>query len=224
VFNTQSEYQEYVREFEKGPIAEMRNEALDQYSQLTGEDNDMGAISLDTARDYYATTRKLEPDIIVETGVCNGLSTVSVLLAIQKNGTGELYSIDYPFRADESLKEFRDDTFEGYGGAAIPSNKQPGWIIPDKLRGSWNLIIGKSQRELPKLVTKLEDIDLFIHDSEHSHPCMMFEYELAYEWLGNGGMILSDDISWNTAFEVFTSVREPEYGKISGNMGYMIKK
>lgn len=223
MFSSELEYQEYVREFEEGTIAEIQNKALDKYSQLTGEDTGMGAISLDAARDYYAITRKLEPDTVVETGVCNGLSTVSVLLALQKNGTGQLYSIDYPFKADESLEEFRNDTFEGYRGAAIPSDKEPGWIIPDELRNQWNLIIGKSQRELPKLMVRIEALDLFIHDSEHSHPCMMFEYELAYEWLVDRGMILSDDINWNNSFEVFTDIREPEYGKISNDIGYMRK-
>lgn len=224
MFDSQSEYQNYITEFEEGPIAEIRNEALDKYSQLTGKDAGMGVISLGAARDYYAITRKIEPDTTVETGVCNGLSTLSILLALQKNETGKLYSIDYPFRADESLEEFRDDTFEGYGGAAIPSDKEPGWIIPDELRHQWNLTIGKSQREFPKLVTELDTFDLFIHDSEHSHPCMMFEYELAYEWLEDGGMVLSDDITWNNAFLVFTNIRKPEYGKISKNIGYMRKR
>lgn len=223
IFDSRSEYQQYVTEYEKGPIARIRNEALDEYSQLTGDRSGIGAISLDTARDYYAITRKMRPDTVIETGVCNGISTVSILLALQKNGTGELYSIDYPFRADESLEEFKDDTFEGYGGAAIPSDKEPGWIIPDELRDQWHLIIGKSQRELPKLVTELRTFDLFIHDSEHSHPCMMFEYELAYEWLDNGSMILSDDITWNDAFDVFTHVRQPEYGRISKGIGYIRK-
>jgi hypothetical protein len=223
MFDSESEYQEYRREFEEGPIAEIRNEALDKYDLLTSEEAGMGALSLNAARDYYAITRKLEPNAIIETGVCNGLSTVSILLALQKNGIGELYSIDYPFRADESLNEFRNETFEKYGGAAIPSDKEPGWIIPDELRGQWNLIIGKSQRELPKLITEVGDINMFIHDSEHSHPCMMFEYELAYEWLEDEGVILSDDITWNNSFEVFTNVRDPKLGKISNNVGYMIK-
>lgn len=221
MFDSQSEYQEYVKEFEEGPIAKIRDEALDKYSQLTGEDTDMGVISLNTARDYYAITRKLEPNTVVETGVCNGLSTISILLALENNETGKLYSIDYPFKADESLDEYRNDTFEGYGGAAIPSDKEPGWIIPDELRNQWNLIIGKSQRELPKLMTRIETFDLFIHDSEHSHPCMMFEYELSFEWLEDEGVILSDDITWNNAFEVFVSIREPEFGKISDNIGHI---
>lgn len=223
IFDSPSEYSQYVREFENGTIAEVRDEALDEYRRLSGGDTGMGTISMSAARDYYAVTRKTKPDTVVETGVCNGLSTASILIALQKNECGELHSIDYPLRADESLEEFRGDTFEGYGGAAIPSDKDPGWIIPDELRDQWTLIVGKSQREFPKLVNRVDGFGLFIHDSEHSHPCMMFEYELAYEWLEDGGIILSDDITWNDAFDIFSCVREPECGRMSKDVGYMKK-
>lgn len=221
-FESRREYERFVEEFEEGSAVHLRNEAFEKYQQLTGYEG-FGGVGLDTARDYYAVTRKLEPEVIVETGVCNGVSTLALLLALRENDTGSLYSIDYPFRADESLEEFQEDTFEGYGGAAIPSDKEPGWIIPSELHPRWDLIIGKSQRELPPLVTELGTLDLFVHDSEHSHPCMMFEYELAHEWLRDGGVILSDDITWNDAFDVFHEVRSPTAGKISNNVGYFEK-
>lgn len=220
IFDSRQEYEQYIDEFESGSAISLRNEALEKYRKMTGREG-MGAIKLETARDYYAITRKLKPNTIIETGVCNGMSTLALLLALRENESGHLYSIDYPFKADESLDEFRQKTFEDYGGAAIPSDKDPGWIIPTELHSLWDLIIGKSQRELPKLITKVESIDLFVHDSEHSHPCMVFEYELAYEWLENSGMILSDDIRCNDAFDTFIEAREPEYGKLSGNVGYM---
>lgn len=222
-FRSKTEYERYVDEFERGDVVNIRDEALEEYRQLTGK-NSMGAISMDAAQDYYAVTRKLQPFTVVETGVCNGLSTLSILLALHKNDSGKLYSVDYPYRADESLEEFREDTFEKYGGATIPSDKEPGWIIPDRLRKRWDLTKGKSQRELPGLMAELEEVDLFIHDSEHSYPCMMFEYELAYEWLESGGVILSDDINWNEAFSVFVQVRRPEWGKLSNDVGYIRKR
>lgn len=221
-FSSKSEYNDYISEFNQGSAAQLRREGLEEYQKLTGQSG-LAGVGLDIAQEYYAVVRKLEPSIIVETGVCNGISTLSILLALHQNGSGELYSIDYPLRADESLDEFRQETFEGYGGAAIPSNKEPGWIIPSELRSIWDLTIGKSQQELPRLITELETIDIFAHDSEHSYPCMMFEFELAYEWMNDEGVILSDDISWNSAFSVFTEVRKPEYGKISNNVGYMRK-
>jgi hypothetical protein len=221
-FTSESEYNDYVDEFDRGPATRLRNQGLEEYQKLTDKGG-LSGIGLSAARDYYAVVRKLDPSTVVETGVCNGISTLSILLAIQQNGSGELYSIDYPLRADESLNEFRQETFEGYGGAAIPSDKDPGWIVPDELRSAWELTIGKSQRELPNLIANLENIDMFAHDSEHSHPCMMFEFELAYEWMNDGGVILSDDINWNSAFSVFTEVREPEHGRLSNAIGYIRK-
>lgn len=35
--------------------------------------------------------------------------------------------------------------------------------------------------------------------------------------------MLSDDITWNDAFDIFTHVREVDYGKLSENVGYMRK-
>lgn len=221
-FDSEDEYQQYVSEFDDGPATDLRDQALNDYQRLTGE-RGLAGIGLDTSRDYYALTRKLKPETVIETGVCNGISTLSILLALEKNGSGGLYSIDYPLRANESLEEFREETFEEYGGAAIPKDKNPGWIIPGELRTRWDLTIGKSQRELPKLMTKLGTLDLFVHDSEHSYPCMMFEYELAYEWLKNNGVILSDDITWNDAFSVFTDVRDTKSGEIRENVGYIRK-
>ena len=221
-FDSEDEYLGYVDEFNEGSAVELRNEALEKYQQLTGKGG-LSGIGLDASRDYYAVTRKIKPETVVETGVCNGVSTLSILLALRENDKGELFSIDYPLRADESLEEFRQETFEGYGGAAIPSDKEPGWIVPSELRTRWDLTLGKSQRELPRLVTELDTLDLFIHDSEHSHPCMMFEYEIAYEWLEENGAILSDDITWNDAFSVFTDIREPDFGKMSRNIGYISK-
>lgn len=139
------------------------------------------------------------------------------------NGHGTVYSIDYPFRADESLDEFRAETFDEYGGAAIPQDKDPGWIIPDSVRDNWELIIGKSQRELPKLIADLNSIDFFAHDSEHSTPCMLFEFELAWEWLERDGILVTDDISWNDAFDTFTDARAQRSGLVAPNAGYAVK-
>lgn len=205
------------------PGSPYKKKAIKEYQKITGEET-LGGVSLQAAKDYYSVIRKKEPTTVVETGVCNGISTLAILLALNKNGSGHLYSIDYPFRADESLEEFQQETFENYGGAAIPSDKEPGWIIPDELRSQWDLIIGKSQRELPQLLTELGTLNLFVHDSEHSHPCMMFEYELAYEWLEPGGLILSDDISWNDAFDVFTETRGVKHGQLSNQIGYVMKQ
>ena len=221
-FESRAEYEQYVTEFDEGAVSEHIDKGVRQHQKMT-DDSEMGAISTAVARDYYSLVRALSPAVVVETGVCNGFSTLSILAALDMNGTGRLYSIDCPFHADESLSEYRQETFDEYGGAAIPRDKSPGWIIPETLRSRWDLTIGKSQRELPKLLAKLAGIDLFVHDSEHSHPCMMFEYELAYEWLNKDGLLLSDDIGWNNAFDTFTEVRSGRHGTVRPGIGYVYK-
>lgn len=223
-FDGEAEYRELCSEVASSDIQEVIEDAVDQYDALT-TGGAFGSISAEDGSAWYALVRKLRPSVVVETGVCNGVSSLFILMALAENGGGHLYSVDYPYRADESLDEFRDDTFEQYGGAAIPSDKDPGWIIPKNLRERWELRLGKSQVQLPKLLQELKNVDLFIHDSEHSHPCMMFEYEITWHRMENGGVILSDDITWNSAFEAFCRVRNPVWGtlKQNDNVGFMLK-
>jgi hypothetical protein len=146
----------------------------------------------------YALVRKLRTRVVVETGVCNGFSTAFLLLALQRNGIGELHSIDLPEMVGA---DYEPGTFwEGKQGAAIPPGKEPGWMIPTGLRGRWRLAIGSSQEELPPLLARLGEIDLFVHDSEHSYECMDFEFRAAWPALRDGGALVADDWNWNDAF------------------------
>jgi predicted O-methyltransferase YrrM len=221
-FDSREEYENLVSESNEIGIRNLLDKALGQYEESTAGGS-FGQVDSELASACYSLIRKAQPTTIVETGVCNGVSTLFILKALAENDNGALYSVDYPYHADESLEEFRNETFEQYGGAAIPSDRQPGWIVPDDLRDMWELRVGKSQLQLPPLLEELEEVDLFIHDSEHSHPCMMFEYELAWHRMESGGVILSDDIRWNNAFSVFKEVRNPIWGTLNPNVGFMIK-
>lgn len=185
-FGSIEEYEQYAEEFEATDADEIVEKAENAYTERTSRGS-MVMLDRETMTDYYALIRHLQPSIIVETGVCHGSSTLAILLAIGENEHGHLYSIDYPFRIDDSIEEFRSETYDDFGGAAIPPDEDPGWIVPGRLSDHWTLRIGKSQRELPKLLTEVGSHDLFIHDSEHSMPCMLFEYDLAWEWMDGGG-------------------------------------
>jgi hypothetical protein len=146
----------------------------------------------------YALVRKLRPRVAVETGVCNGFSTAFLLLALERNGIGELHSIDLP---EVVGADYEPGTFwEGKQGAAIPPGKDPGWMIPARLRERWQLALGRSEDELPPLLARVREIDLFVHDSEHSYECMDFEFRSAWPALGDGGALVADDWNWNDAF------------------------
>jgi predicted O-methyltransferase YrrM len=158
----------------------------------------------------YRLLRDVRPQVAVETGVCNGVSTAFLLLALEDNGEGELHSIDLPEVAGE---EYEQGTFwDGKGGAVIPPGKEPGWMVPVDLQHRWHLVLGRSQDELPPLLERLGAIDFFMHDSEHSYECMSFEFRAAWEALREGGVLVADDVNVNTAWEEFVREvgREPE--------------
>lgn len=150
---------------------------------------------------WYALVRKTKPRVLVETGVCNGVSSAYILLALQMNGEGHLHSIDLPEYTDSSYSA--EAFWSGKGGAAIPKGARPGWVIPEQLLGRWTFLEGRSYELLPPLLQRLGQVDFFFHDSEHSYQCMTFEYETALEASGPGTIIGSDDVARNTAFDDF---------------------
>jgi predicted O-methyltransferase YrrM len=158
----------------------------------------------------YRLLRDLKPAVAVETGVCNGVSTAFLLLALEDNGTGELHSIDLPEVAGE---DYAEGTFwDGKGGAVIPPGKEPGWMVPPELRARWNLLLGRSQDILPLVLERVGGIDFFMHDSEHSYECMSFEFRTAWEALREEGALVADDVDLNAAWDEFARdvAREPQ--------------
>jgi len=157
-----------------------------------------GRLGDDEGIRLYTLIRELQPKVAVETGVCNGFSTAFLLLGLEQNDVGDLHSVDFP---DVVGEVYDPGTFwEGKRGAAILPGKEPGWVIPEELRGRWQLVLGRSQEELPPLLERLGPIDFFMHDSEHSYECMHFEFETAWRALREGGVLVADDWDWNDAF------------------------
>jgi predicted O-methyltransferase YrrM len=132
----------------------------------------------------YVICRLLKPKIVVETGVASGVSSTYILHALHKNAEGKLYSIDFP----------------------NPGDKLPtGWLVPDNLRDRWRLIFGKSSDKLPTLLNEVTQVDIFLHDSDHSYENMMYEFEIAWPYIRKGGLLLSDDTHMNTSFFDFST-------------------
>jgi len=169
----------------------------------------------------YGLIRELGPEVLVETGVCNGVSTAVILAALDRNNGGRLYSIDLP---EFTATDYAQDAFwEGKLGAVVPKGMEPGWIIPDELRKRWELSIGPSQILLPAILERLRSIDFFLHDSEHSYECMSFEYRIAWKYLRTGGVLASDDTSWNTAFEDFARQHARPIYPLERSLAFIIK-
>jgi len=154
---------------------------------------------------YYALLRLARPEVVVETGVWYGASTAFILEALENNGRGELYSIDLPnnqYRRDDgSLHVDKVGKLENIG-----------LFVPPNLRHRWHLVLGKSQEKLTPLLRSLGEIDIFIHDGEHTYEAMMFEFETAFVFLRRGGILISDDIKYNDAFHSF--IRQKNYRPI----------
>lgn len=146
----------------------------------------------------YFLVRKLKPKVVVETGVAAGESTGYILQALKDNGFGKLYSIDLPFQ------------WYIYGNHklhldSLPAGKMPGFLVPANLKTNWKLILGNTHDKLPDLLKKLGEINIFIHDSEHSDKTMTFEYETCWPYIKRSGLLVSDDIGYTKAFKKFTN-------------------
>lgn len=139
----------------------------------------------------YLFTRIFRPDVFVETGVLNGFSSAFILLAMEHNQSGHLFSID---------QRPLDERIRRQGTGALPQGKNPGWAIPDRLRARHNLSLGDARILLPQLVERIAPLDVFLHDSDHSYEHMMFEMSVGWASLCPNGWLLCDNVEANDSF------------------------
>lgn len=137
----------------------------------------------------YACIRVLRPDVVVETGVGSGVSSTFYLNAMERNGAGRLYSVDLPLPNERLL----------------PEERRTGWLVPDELRHRWELTLGDAKEELPAILARLEEVDCFYHDSDHSHEHMTWEFTTAHPHVRPGWLVLSDDVTNNSAWDEFAA-------------------
>lgn len=166
----------------------------------------------------YSLCRLIKPSIIIETGVGAGISSTYILQAIEDNGFGKLYSIDFP-KAIYSIENNRVVN----AGFWLPDNQSSGWIIPTNLKENWELILGKSIEKLLPLLKQVGSIDLFFHDSEHTYQNMMFEYNAAWPYLNKQGILASHDVNWNNAFTDFAYEVNAKPNILKNDFGYIIR-
>lgn len=133
----------------------------------------------------WCLARHLQPTHIIETGVARGLTTRALLEALDRNGSGRLWSVDLPPLLEHSLTSER--------AIAVPADG----------RERWTLVAGSSRRVLPPLIAELGQVDLFIHDSMHTTRNLRFELEQVWPALSPGGVMLIDDVEKNGATAAF---------------------
>lgn len=154
---------------------------------LIGENRDPGmtikwSATSELAATTYALVRMLKPEVVVETGVGAGVSSWTILHAMEENGVGKLVSIDLPTPNTELLPEV-------------------GYLVPDDLRHRWDLQTGPSKSLLPKVLVGHGEVDIFQHDSRHSYSNQLREYTTAWPFVREGGMLVSDDVSNDALYD-----------------------
>lgn len=159
----------------------------------------------------YALTRLRKPASVIETGVAAGFSSASFLSAMKQNGSGHLYSSDFPY--------FRIAEPEKYVGV----------VVADDLRGRWSLFLEGDRANLPKIVSQLTGkVGLFHYDSDKSYDGRTYALDLVRPLMAEDGLIVMDDIQDNSFFHDWVA-REPAMpwavyaynGKYIGVVGYI---
>ena len=204
-------YWNYVKNVRKIPISQVRFIA-----ELTGKRENIVKTHINEFEDMdkseyaeyhtalYTIVRLTKPNLIVETGVFEGDGSRAILLALNQNKRGFLYSIDVP-------------------SPRLPAEKEAGWRIPHILRERWYLVEGKSLDNLSPLLDSIGQIDMFLHDSEHSYENMLFEYRTAWGHIREGGLLLSHDITRNKAFRNFAIRHNRKYFYMYHNLAGLKK-
>ncbi len=156
-------------------------------------------LGVDNAVKLYSLIREKKPSVVIETGVCNGMSSAVILKALIDNDKGSLYSVDLPVIAG---------SVPGRKGAVIPPGKTSGWAVPEEFKDRWELSLGNTFYELPMIFEEVGEIDMFIHDSGHSYETMMFEFGIAWYHLKESGFLIADNTDKNQAFKDFARAKE----------------
>ncbi len=105
---------------------------------------------------WYVVARAVKPRLVVETGIFDGLGSLMLLRALERNAAdgvdGRLVSVDL--------------------------DPEAGWIVPERLRGRWEPVFGDILTDLEPALRGRE-VDMLIHDSVHEEGFQRFEFGLA---------------------------------------------
>src|SRR5271154_4552230 len=95
-------------------------------------------------RAIWCLVRNLRPTKVIETGFAHGVTSRFILEALERNGMGHLWSIDRP-----PLNHLWHD--------------QIGIAVGARFSERWSYLRGSSRRRLPCILSKLSQVEIFIH-------------------------------------------------------------
>jgi hypothetical protein len=147
------------------------------YGEYSDADPALGAVT-------WCAVRHLRPEKVIETGVARGVTSRLILEAMSVNGVGHLWSVDLPHPLRPEL------------------HSQTATAVPSSCRDRWTYVQGSSRKQLPPLVSRLDTVQMFVHDSLHTARNMRFELRTVWPAMNRGSLVLVDDVE-NQAFRDF---------------------
>lgn len=157
----------------EGILAESRR-------KLAGVEHDLGGGGAYVI--LYFLTRLLKPRVVLETGVAAGWSSHAILAGLSLNGSGHLYSSDFPY--------FRLRNPEAYIGL----------LVPHQLCSRWSLDVRGDEVAVPTLLARVETVDLLHYDSDKSYQGRAHVMAEVGPFLTAESVVVMDDIQDNTFF------------------------
>lgn len=131
-----------------------------------------------------------QAQIVLETGVAYGWSSLSILNGMAEVENAKLFSVDMPY------PKMANDRFVGL-------------VVPDSLRAHWTLIREPDRNGIRKaLAAAGGQIDLCHYDSDKSYWGRAYAFPLLWEALRSGGLFISDDIQDNMFFAEFAQSKK----------------
>jgi predicted O-methyltransferase YrrM len=158
----------------------------------------------------YFLVRKIKPNIVVETGVAAGWSSLAILRALKKNGKGKLYSSDFPYFRLESPTQYI------------------GYLAKNEINKiDWFLDIRGDDLAIPEILKRIgnNNIDLIHYDSDKSYSGRNTVFKNLFPKINNKTIIIFDDIQDNLHFKNLIERTKKDYfilkfkGKYLGIIG-----
>jgi predicted O-methyltransferase YrrM len=179
LFLSAKECMENIPEIAKGTIGDS-DSSKKLYDAIVGRQSAVAPLRWNAERELFillnCLVTSIKPDLVMETGVANGITTQAIMSALEANrNDGSLHSFD-----------ILPETKSAYTGL-----------------GNWHFHLLKPKRadkQILSVSANLPQVDLWVHDSDHGYRWQFFEYRLAHERLRKGGILVSDDIDATTAW------------------------
>jgi predicted O-methyltransferase YrrM len=172
---------EYFKELEQDQALRKHIEAgLNAYGQ------DFAEIHYGRRLGWYALIRELKPNLVIETGVHQGVGACVIASALLKN------------------------TSEGYSGRYLGTDIDPnaGKLLTGNYQSVGEILYGDSVESLKKVDS---EIDVFINDSDHDPEYEAIEYVTIAPKLSQKSVILGDNSHVTDKLSQFSLVNSREF-------------